>query len=252
MNDTPLTLWAGISQDASAIRELDPDAEPVAISKRLEFFWSTRADLRDMFDLSSLEGRAGLLAWWLGYGFDSLKGVAEITDSRSLERALRPVSFLPDDGPMPVTWMLYGLWKAFDKFRNEIFTLDTPLGRLATTTCWSLYLPVVAPGHLPLDPLVERFLAGPVAVDGHGFKITAAELLVYRQIFRTYEVDWQRADHSPEEIRCWYYLSAAAGQQPYRCIIPDGMTAATLVTHLRELVPAVLERHQWLSAYLGI
>jgi glycosyltransferase involved in cell wall biosynthesis len=227
-------------------------AAAIQLTSRMKILWNLRDDLQRKFDLSSVEGRAGYLAYWLAYEGAKYDGIERAVDAKSIAVAQSSVPFVEQDAALPVTYMLYGLWKALDRFWMPAFTLDDPLGRLTTTTYWYLHWPCCVPGCALFDQRAEEFLSTPIAIESQDLLLLPAELLAYRQIVTPDRLDWKQPALSGAELRCWYYLSAALDKAPHRCIIPKDMSVTTLLSHLCDLVPTALTTSRGLLGFIGV
>lgn len=230
-----------------------PSPLELKLSPKLKLLHQTRPDLQAMFDLGSLDGRAGFLAWWLAYGSDQYKEIGKPTDEASLGLAQASSREFPSLGPLPVTHMLVGAWRATNQFWTPAMRLDEPVGQLTTTTYWHLYWPILAPGRGFADQGVDTLLRSrPAGASATDFPLIHAEYLAWRQWHNSLSPDWQDIPVGGEHVRVWYYCSALSGRGHHRCLLPHDMSAQEIKAELTKLAPRALKDHDWLVEAVGL
>ena len=104
---------------------------PVPITYGLLAFWLSRSDLRQAFDLTKIEGRRGLLGWWMSARRDDaslLELIPEVVLSESDPSLLQDV-------PLPLSRGLHAEWLYRPELR-EAFDLTTIEGRRGLLGWW--------------------------------------------------------------------------------------------------------------------
>ena len=120
---------------------------PVPITYGLHAAWLSRSDLREALDLTTAEGRRGLVGWWMN---------ARRDDALLLE--LIPAAVLAEsdpslvqDAPLPLTRGLHAEWLSRPDLRDAL-DLTTAEGRRGLVGWWV--------SNRPADPLLGSLLAG--------------------------------------------------------------------------------------------
>lgn len=81
------------------------------LPQRLIEIHRMRPDLRQAFDLSTARGRAGVYWWYYVHGFSEMW--LDFDSSEDLKGPVNEaVPYLPNRGPIPVTWLMRELWRS--------------------------------------------------------------------------------------------------------------------------------------------
>jgi glycosyltransferase involved in cell wall biosynthesis len=120
---------------ADVLAESDPSLTqdaPLPLSRGLHAEWLSRPDLHQALDLTTAEGRRGLVGWWVSNRRADSHLRALLTDSVLSELA----PGIPQDAVLPITRGLRSVWLARDDLQ-QAFSLDVQAGRQAMG-CWWL------------------------------------------------------------------------------------------------------------------
>jgi len=105
----------------------------VPINWALYALWLGRTDLQALFDLETVTGRRGLVAWWLGTTQEELEVLKLTQEQRDWLREATPE--VEQDTLLPISRALYGVWQGRADLQ-KLFDLHTVSGRRGLVKWW--------------------------------------------------------------------------------------------------------------------
>ncbi len=125
------------------IFDLEPSIEqvPVEIPKFLWTIWNMREDLQRLCPMKSIEGRLGIVIWWVLWGY---KEYSEATHRYSKNNDAFLDSVVPQTqtiGTLPVTQLMKGIWDLFPNVQKSFPSLSSRDGKRFIAWFYLVFVP---------------------------------------------------------------------------------------------------------------
>lgn len=203
-----------------------PTRSYLDIDIRLLTIWELRPDLQNIFDISSEEDFCGFLGWWFWKGQGQYPNLRVNISSQVRDCLLKPSKEVVQDVDFPITQMMKGLWKGFDGFWSDRYTLDSTDSRRAFCAHWYFTIYSESGGLLPEPDQTKANLQSSSLKDsGIESWLTKGYVLWWFYVSGEYLPTSKDRDTSKNYVAKWAYLNFWKPEQicPRSCW-PEGKT----------------------------
>jgi glycosyltransferase involved in cell wall biosynthesis len=155
------TVGNDVARHLAALPGPYPDDTLLPVSLLLEGIIRVRTDVAAVHNPATVEGRAGLVRWYLLYGLRE-HDLAPALSAADLARLQAPLPQFLTPGPLPLTRLACLLWQERGDIR-QAFDIDTPEGRQGLAQWFAEFGAVEQGWDGLLSGAEQAWLAEPVA-----------------------------------------------------------------------------------------